>query len=67
MHAYQNVLSTKPPHKVLRQEFLVHWQNRHESDNTWVSKTALGEDKERWLYFLDEGYLDEEEPIKKPR
>ena len=59
--------NSRPPHQVLRQEFLVAWKGHDDADNTWLSKTALGKDKDRAIFMADAGYLDEEAAVRKPR
>ena len=65
--AYRNVESAKEPHKVLRQELLVKWKDREETDNTWVSKSSLKKDQARAEHLVDAGYLDEEPAVRKAR
>ena len=65
--AWRKVESTRTPHKTLRAEFLVKWKGRENSDNTWVSRTALKGHKDQADYLLDAGYLDEEPAVRKAR
>ena len=65
--AWRNVERARPPHQVFRQEFLVKWKGREDSDNTWVSRSALGDHKDQADYLKDAGYLDEEAAARKAR
>ena len=66
--AWRNVERIKPPHKVIRQEFLVKWRGRGEEDNTWIAKSKLDrEDQARALSSMEAGYLDDEPPVRKAR
>ena len=65
--AVRDVLSTKAPHKLLRREYLVKWRGHEDSDNTWLSKTALKDEEQHALYLENAGYLDEEESVHKAR
>lgn len=64
---WRNVESTRPPHQVLRQEFLVKWTGREDADNTWLSRTALGDHRHQAENFMEAGYLDDEPAVRKRR
>ena len=65
--AWRDVEASKPPHRVLRQEYLVKWQGHEDDDNTWVARSALKNEQEKWFFFKEAGYLDEEPSVRKPR
>ena len=65
--AFRKVHSTKEPHALLRHEYLVKWAGHEDSDNTWLSRTALKDEQEHAIYLENAGYLDEEESVQKPR
>ena len=65
--AVRNVERVRPPHDVIRQEYLVAWKGREDEDNTWLSKSALQKDKHRAQFLEESGYLDEEPPVRKAR
>ena len=65
--AWRNVERSRSPHQVIRQEFLVKWKGREDSDNTWVTRTALKDHRDQADYLMDAGYLDEEPAVRKAR
>ena len=65
--AWRNVERQSPPHKVFRQEFLVQWRGQDSDSNTWISKSSLKGEQDRWLWFVEAGYLDEAPAVRKSR
>ena len=65
VEAYRNVERSKPPHEVIRQEFLVSWIGRGPESDAWVTASRLG--KERAEREMEQGYLDEQPAVRKVR